>query len=56
VWQDTLLLLPGGGLDQRWQNLFTCEVLTTFAQQGQRALRAAEVLANFPVALMVAVT
>jgi (1->4)-alpha-D-glucan 1-alpha-D-glucosylmutase len=54
VWQDTLLLLPGVGTNLCCRNIFTDEVLTTLAHDGQAALRLAEVLANFPVALLVA--
>jgi (1->4)-alpha-D-glucan 1-alpha-D-glucosylmutase len=54
VWQDTLLLLPAVDMNLRCRNLFTDEVLSPFAHDGQAALRLAKVLANFPVALLVA--
>jgi (1->4)-alpha-D-glucan 1-alpha-D-glucosylmutase len=54
VWQDTLVLVPNVSPKGRWRNLFTDELLSTFAQEGHMALRVTEVLANFPVALLMA--
>ena len=54
VWQDTQLVLPGIGPGWRCRNVFTGEVLTTAARDGQASLPMAETLANFPVALLMA--
>jgi (1->4)-alpha-D-glucan 1-alpha-D-glucosylmutase len=54
VWQDTFLLMPNVPPKRRWRNRFTDEVLTTFEQEGHAALRVAEILASFPVALLMA--
>jgi (1->4)-alpha-D-glucan 1-alpha-D-glucosylmutase len=49
VWEDTRLLLPGVEPGRRLKNLFTGEELT--AGEGASVM-AAEVFANFPVALL----
>jgi (1->4)-alpha-D-glucan 1-alpha-D-glucosylmutase len=53
AWQDTRVLLgtlsPAGG----WRNVFTGEMLQASEWEGQRALRAADVLGHFPVALLI---
>jgi (1->4)-alpha-D-glucan 1-alpha-D-glucosylmutase len=53
VWRDTRLLLTGTDAAMRWRNVFTGEVLSSAAFEGQRALAAGEILAHFPVALLV---
>jgi (1->4)-alpha-D-glucan 1-alpha-D-glucosylmutase len=52
VWSDTMLLLPEELGDRLWHSLFTGETLTAVAYQGRPALRAAQVFARFPVALL----
>lgn len=53
IWHDTSLQLPADNTVENYHNLFTGESLTVAHQGGQRALALAEVLANFPVALLV---
>jgi (1->4)-alpha-D-glucan 1-alpha-D-glucosylmutase len=52
IWEDTMLLLPEELGDRLWHSLFTGETLTAVAHQGRPALRAAQVFARFPVALL----
>jgi len=54
IWQDIGLILPATTPGERWRNLFTGEVLITSEIHGQPFLPAAEVFANFPVALFLA--
>ena len=54
VWQDGVLVLPGIEPDRRCRNIFTGEICTTKEQNGQTVLALADVLANFPVALLLA--
>ena len=52
VWQDSALLVPGLRPGRRCRNVFTGEVHTLAAYQGQAALPLAQVFAHFPVALL----
>jgi maltooligosyltrehalose synthase len=52
VWQDTRLLLPGIEPGRRLRNVLTGEELLAGEHEGQAALMAADVLASFPVALL----
>jgi (1->4)-alpha-D-glucan 1-alpha-D-glucosylmutase len=52
VWQETRLVLTGVAPGARWRNLFTGEILTAEARDGQPSLAAADVFASFPVALL----
>jgi (1->4)-alpha-D-glucan 1-alpha-D-glucosylmutase len=54
VWEDTRLLLPAAEPGRRLRNVLTGEELTTTEHEGRAALDAASVLANFPVALLMA--
>jgi len=54
VWQGTVLLLPEVEMSRRWRNIFTGEILKPSVRSGQNGLPLAEVLANFPLALLVA--
>ncbi len=54
VWEDTRLILTGLDLGGRWRNVFTGEVLAPDDRDGQSSLAAADLFANFPVALLVA--
>ena len=54
TWQDTRLPLTGLDPDLRWRNAFTGEVLTPERRDGPPSLVAADLFANFPVALLVA--
>jgi (1->4)-alpha-D-glucan 1-alpha-D-glucosylmutase len=54
VWKDGVLFVPGASAGSRWRNVFTGEVLTAVAQNGQVALPLAEIFATFPVALFLA--
>jgi (1->4)-alpha-D-glucan 1-alpha-D-glucosylmutase len=53
VWQDTSLLLPADGGGQCYHNVFTGDSVTPGEVNGQRVLSAANVFADFPVALLV---
>jgi maltooligosyltrehalose synthase len=55
VWQDTILLLPRFRPQQRLRNVFTGEVHSALERGGEVVLPLAEVFANFPVALLLAV-
>jgi (1->4)-alpha-D-glucan 1-alpha-D-glucosylmutase len=52
IWGDTMLLLPEELGDRVWHSLFTGETLTAVAYQDRPALRASQVFARFPVALL----
>jgi (1->4)-alpha-D-glucan 1-alpha-D-glucosylmutase len=54
VWGDAVLPLPGVRRGQLCRNVFTGEVLTPAGHAGQVGLPLAEVLGNFPVALLTA--
>jgi (1->4)-alpha-D-glucan 1-alpha-D-glucosylmutase len=54
VWQDTKMLVPGVELQWSWRNVFTGEPVTFTREDGQPLLAVAEVLAHFPVALLIA--
>jgi (1->4)-alpha-D-glucan 1-alpha-D-glucosylmutase len=51
IWQDTRLLLPPEEAGRQYRNLYTGELLTV-ADKGGAALSLAEVLGQFPVALL----
>jgi len=50
VWSNTILPLAGG--TRHYRNLFTGETLAAIDWNGAPALRLADILANFPVALL----
>ncbi len=52
VWQDTVLSVPDSAANDRWRNIFTGEVLTTIKRDGSGILRASDIFARFPVALL----
>ncbi|RIK35049.1 MAG: hypothetical protein DCC57_23750, partial [Chloroflexi bacterium] len=52
VWADTSLRLPAGLNAARYRNLYTGALLTPVEQEGTLRLRLADVLADFPVALL----
>jgi (1->4)-alpha-D-glucan 1-alpha-D-glucosylmutase len=54
AWRDTRVLLEGIDPHQDWHNLFTGEPITLRVQKEGPSLAIAEVLAHFPVALLVA--
>jgi (1->4)-alpha-D-glucan 1-alpha-D-glucosylmutase len=54
VWQDTTLLVPGPRPPRGWRNLFTGAPSRCAAEDGQSTLAVAELLAHFPVALLIA--
>ena len=54
TWGDTRLPLPGLDPSLRWRDLFTGAVLTPEVRDGQPALDVAALLADFPVALLLA--
>jgi (1->4)-alpha-D-glucan 1-alpha-D-glucosylmutase len=51
VWGDSTLRLPTGPVS--WRNVFTGEVVTAQQIDDRLSLRVADVLRNFPVALLV---
>jgi (1->4)-alpha-D-glucan 1-alpha-D-glucosylmutase len=53
AWQESVLVVPAGPLPRRWRNIFTGEIHDVVQQQGQDVLPLANVLANFPVALLI---
>jgi (1->4)-alpha-D-glucan 1-alpha-D-glucosylmutase len=53
VWQDTRLALAGVGPHVRFRNVFTGELLAVDEKGGPVGLAVADVLAGFPVALLV---
>jgi maltooligosyltrehalose synthase len=54
AWEETRLLLPDVDPALRWSNVFTGERLAPTESEGRLSLAAAEVFADFPVALLVA--
>jgi maltooligosyltrehalose synthase len=52
--QDTRMLVPGVEPHWNWRNIFTDEPVTLVCEEGHPWLAVAEVLAHFPVALLVA--
>jgi (1->4)-alpha-D-glucan 1-alpha-D-glucosylmutase len=54
VWQDTRLLVPGINPQWHWRNVLTGEPVAFAVDDGQPALAMAELLAHFPVALLMA--
>jgi (1->4)-alpha-D-glucan 1-alpha-D-glucosylmutase len=54
VWQDTRLLVPGIDPHRHWRNVLTGEPVVFTVEDGQPALVMANLLAHFPVALLVA--
>jgi (1->4)-alpha-D-glucan 1-alpha-D-glucosylmutase len=56
VWQDTRLLLPGIDPHARLRNILTGEELVVGEQDGKPSLVLGDVLAHFPVALLVSGT
>ena len=54
VWSDTLLPIPATLAGRRFRNLFTGETLEASQAKGTSTLPAADIFANFPVALLVA--
>jgi hypothetical protein len=54
VWHDPRVLVPGAEPQWDWQNVLTGEPVTFACEDGQPMLAVAEVLAHFPVALLVA--
>jgi (1->4)-alpha-D-glucan 1-alpha-D-glucosylmutase len=51
VWDDTVVRLPGTEAVRRWRNVFTGAAVTP-ADGSPPALRLAEIVADFPVALL----
>lgn len=56
VWQDTTLLLPGVDPRQSWHNVFTGAPVAMRLEHAQPTVAVAELLADFPVALLVTST
>jgi (1->4)-alpha-D-glucan 1-alpha-D-glucosylmutase len=52
VWQGTRIVLSPEGIGGRYRNVFTGEILAAARREGSWMLALAEVLANFPVALL----
>jgi (1->4)-alpha-D-glucan 1-alpha-D-glucosylmutase len=53
VWTDTTIALPREFAHDRYRNVLTGEELTAGERDREPALRLAEVLASFPVALLI---
>jgi (1->4)-alpha-D-glucan 1-alpha-D-glucosylmutase len=54
VWQDTRLCVPGIDPQQAWRHVFTGELVRTGLEDGQPTLAVADLMAQFPVALLMA--
>ena len=54
VWKETRLIVTDFDSGVRWRHVFTGEVFAAENRDGQSFLAAADVFANFPVALLVA--
>jgi (1->4)-alpha-D-glucan 1-alpha-D-glucosylmutase len=54
AWQDTILRLPDGYGARAYQNIFTSETFTPSSNKGGQVLSMAEVLMNFPAAVLLA--
>jgi (1->4)-alpha-D-glucan 1-alpha-D-glucosylmutase len=54
VWQDTRLRLPGINPQQTWRHVFTGEPVRMAMEDGQPTLAVADLMAQFPVALLMA--
>ena len=53
VWEDTLLLLPGGQAENSYRNVFTGEIVTPWrGGDAPVGLALADIFASFPVALL----
>lgn len=52
LWEDTLVYLSPERASLAYRNIFTDQVVPTVEQNGVPALRAAEILSGFPVALL----
>lgn len=52
VWRDTYVAVPSWRLDSIYRNLFTGERLSTQTVEGRQMLPMADVLCEFPVALL----
>jgi (1->4)-alpha-D-glucan 1-alpha-D-glucosylmutase len=55
VWGDTAVPLPDVPPGARYRNVFTGEIVSASSRDGAAVLDVGELLANFPVALLVAV-
>jgi hypothetical protein len=53
VWEDTRLLLAGVEPGRRLYNVFTGESVVPGEHEGRASVAAAELFANFPLALLV---
>lgn len=53
VWDETYLLMPGVAAGTPMRNIFTGEMIVLAEHNGRSRLRVAEVLAQFPIALLV---
>ena len=49
AWGDTRILLPEGGTEARFRNVFTNTCATVHRDDGRAFLRASEVFEHFPV-------
>jgi (1->4)-alpha-D-glucan 1-alpha-D-glucosylmutase len=54
VWHDTRLRLPGINPQQTWRHVFTGEAVPIVMEDGQPTLAVADLMGQFPVALLMA--
>ena len=54
VWQDTAFIIPDEIANREWHNIFTGQVLESRREGENANLPLAEILADFPVALLIA--
>ena len=52
LWGDTWLVLPADTEAQTYRNLYTGEQISVVERAGQKVLPVANILANFPLALL----
>ena len=52
VWKDSFIIVPHEETEEKYQNIFTGEVVTTIRHKETTILYLSEIFAHFPVALM----
>ncbi len=52
VWEDTMLVLPEAVQGESYLNVFTGEVVTTNAEDGEKGIPCSNIFSSFPVALL----
>jgi (1->4)-alpha-D-glucan 1-alpha-D-glucosylmutase len=55
IWRDTRLRVPGLDAQRTWRHVFTGELVRPTMQDSQPTLAVADLMARFPVALLIAI-